>query len=140
MMLNRRRWTELLIRYGNKEAIDFYHTFKDKVDLEVVSEPTDGVVMLKVRESAQQSLFYMGEVTVSETKMRVNGKLGLGIVHGNRELSEALAFIDGCYQAGVHMEALNDICVQLMHVEEAYIAQKTAEILKTKVDFETMDV
>ncbi|MCU7556133.1 phosphonate C-P lyase system protein PhnG [Macrococcus capreoli] len=139
-MLNRKRWSELLIRYGNQDAIDFYKKFRDQVNVEMVSQPTDGVVMLKVRETAQQSLFYMGEVTISETKMRVNGKLGLGIVHGSHELSEALAFIDGCYQAGIYLDELNELCARLELTEQDVIKHKTAEIMKTKVDFETMDV
>ncbi|MCE4956017.1 phosphonate C-P lyase system protein PhnG [Macrococcus caseolyticus] len=138
--MNRKRWTELFIRYGNQEAIDFYHTFHASQDVEMVSYPTDGVVMLKVRETALESLFYMGEVTISETKMRVNGKLGLGIVHGHHDLSVALAFIDGCYQSGVLMDELQDVLTQLAMKEQLVIQEKTQEIMKTKVDFETMDV
>ena len=39
--------------------------------------------MVKVRESAQRTLFYLGEVLITECKVMINGFLGIGMVKGH---------------------------------------------------------
>ena len=95
-----------------------------------------------MRETAKNSLFYLGEVLVTETKVQINNALGIGIVVGTDEaLSYELAVIDAAYQANLketeHWESLFE--------EEEKRIQKNKEkreksILKTKVNFEMMDV
>ena len=75
---------------------------REKYEIKVIEEPNQGLVMIKMRETAQKELFYLGEVLVTEAKVYVNGALGMGIVKGeNEELAMNLAIIDGAYKANI---------------------------------------
>lgn len=98
--------------------------------------------MVKMREAAQKSLFYLGEVFVTEAKVQIKDKLGIGIVTGNnQELAYYLAVIDAAYNAGLEETANWE---QRLLDEEIKIKKKAEKeqrkILMTKVNFETMDV
>ena len=137
--MDKKRWTSLFIRYGRNEAIHFYNTYKESADFDIVSEPSEGLTMIKVREHAESSLFYIGEVLVTETKIRQGQTVGMGVVKGSNEnLSIAMSFIDLCFNLGIFQDELQDILKGLEMVEQHYVKDKTDEILKTKVDFDMM--
>ena len=98
--------------------------------------------MIKMRETAKKSLFYLGEVLVTETKVQINQSFGIGIVVGDEEeLSYQLAVIDAAYEANL----VETKKWTLLFEEEEKRIQKNrskqeAAILKTKVNFEMMDV
>lgn len=140
--MNRRRRTEILIR-GNKElSKKIVNQIKEKYEIKSIEEPNNGLVMIKMRETAKRQLFYLGEVLVTEAKVYVNGSLGLGIVTGDEEeLAFNLAIIDGAYKNNVkEIEEWNEL---LMKEEKAIKDREEIDakkILETKVDFSTMDV
>jgi alpha-D-ribose 1-methylphosphonate 5-triphosphate synthase subunit PhnG len=66
----------------------------------VLEAPSLALVMLPLRESAQQSLFFLGEVLVTQARVRVGDAIGLGIIAGDQpEAALALAWIDAAYRA-----------------------------------------
>jgi len=107
----------------------------------VVEEPRGGLVMLKLRETAKNSLFYMGELLVTEAKVQIEGRMGLGIIAGDDpEAARDLAVIDAACNAGVpetgEWEGLLLAEEERIAVREA---QESARIARTTVDFESMD-
>ena len=67
-----------------------------------VDEPRGGLVMIKARETAKNSLYYMGELLVTEAKVQVEGHIGLGIIAGDEpEAALELAIIDAAFNAGL---------------------------------------
>ena len=113
----------------------------EKYEVKIIEEPNSGLVMTKMREEAQKSLFYLGEVLVTEAKVQISGKLGIGIVRGNEtELSYWLAVIDAAYNAD--LEETKD-WQKLLEDEEKRIDEEmrkyNSRVLKTKVNFATMD-
>ncbi|MBF0754356.1 MULTISPECIES: phosphonate C-P lyase system protein PhnG [Jeotgalicoccus] len=138
--MDRKLWTRIFSKYGRTEAIDFYNNFKEALDFEIISEPSEGLVMMKTREHAKNSLFYMGEVLITETKIRHGSTVGTGLVKGSdNELSEAMAFIDLSFKLDKFTAELNDILKSLKNIEANDIAEKTEKILQTKVSFEMMN-
>lgn len=140
--MKRRRRTEILINGSQKRVADMAHCIKDKYQVKVIQSPESGLVMLKVRETSQKSLFYPGEVLVTECKVQIGGKIGIGIVTGDQpELSYNLAVIDAAYEAMLP-ETIG--WKLLLENEEKVIQEQRVaanqSILKTKVNFETMDV
>ncbi|NYE08528.1 alpha-D-ribose 1-methylphosphonate 5-triphosphate synthase subunit PhnG [Bacillus niacini] len=140
--MRRRRRTEILINGSQKLVEDTAHCIKDNYQVKVIQEPESGLVMMKVRETSQKSLFYPGEVLVTECKVQIVGKIGIGIVTGDQpELSYNLAVIDAAYEAMLP-ETIG--WKMLLENEEKVIQEQRAaanqSILKTKVNFETMDV
>jgi len=139
--LNKTRRTRILIDYGKATAITMAEFIKEKYSIEMISEPTEALTMIKVRESAQNSLFYLGEVLVTETKVRVAGKLGIGLVKGHEtDLSLALAIIDAAYSADLpETEKWQVLLEELERAGEDAIAHRIQQSARTKVNFETMN-
>ncbi|MDU1067756.1 phosphonate C-P lyase system protein PhnG [Clostridium sp.] len=140
--MDRKKRTEILIR-GNKNLhIELAEQIKSKYKINVVEEPENGIVMIKMRETAKRELFYLGEVLVTEAKVSINGTLGMGIVVGdNEELALNLAIIDCAYKCNFE----ETLCWNTLLTKEAIEINKkefkeASKILKTKVDFRTMDV
>lgn len=140
--MNRRRRTEILIRGNKCLAKKLAEDIKNKYEVRSIEDPNNGLVMIKMRETAKRELFYLGEVLVTEAKVYVNGSLGLGIVAGDEyKLANNLAIIDGAYKG--NLEEIRE-WEELLLKEEELIKEKekieTKKILETKVDFSTMDV
>lgn len=139
--MDRKRRTKIFIDFANDEVRAMAKELKNKYEVDLIQEPTEGLTMIKVRETAKNTLFYMGEVLVTECKVRLGGVLGIGIVKGkNEDLSEALAIVDAAFEAKlpetahwikifeqVEQRALDDLKV------------KRSLIARTKVDFEMMN-
>jgi alpha-D-ribose 1-methylphosphonate 5-triphosphate synthase subunit PhnG len=140
--MKRRRRTEILINGSQKQSEQMAHFILEKYQVKVIQEPESGLVMLKVRETSQKSLFYLGEVLVTECKVQIGGIIGIGIVTGDQpDLAFHLAVIDAAFEANLP-ETIG--WVELLETEEKAIQEKRTianrSILKTKVNFETMDV
>ncbi len=140
--MNRRRRTEILIGGSRNFARELVNEIERNYDIHVVTEPHHALTMIKLRETAKKTLFYLGEVLVTETKVQINKAFGIGIVVGDEEeLSYLLAIIDAAYEANL---GETQSWTLLFEREEKRIhknrAKLEASILKTKVNFEMMDV
>lgn len=139
--MNRRKRTEILIDGSRNFAKKLASEIERNYDIHILSEPQHALTMIKMRENAKKTLFYLGEVLVTETKVQINNKLGIGIVVGNEEeLSYELAVIDAAYQGDLK-ETRN--WTSLFEEEKRIFENKEKRevaILKTKVNFEMMDV
>ncbi|EKN65917.1 hypothetical protein BABA_18012 [Neobacillus bataviensis LMG 21833] len=139
--MKRKRRTEILINGSKKLAAAMANEILENYIASMMEEPNDGLVMVKVRESAKKSLFYIGEVFVTECKVSIHDSLGIGVVTGHeKELAYQLAVIDAAYTAGLkETESWEKLLLQ----EEKKIAMdradKLKQVLNTKVSFETMD-
>ncbi|KPU42593.1 phosphonate metabolism protein PhnG [Oxobacter pfennigii] len=140
--MNRRMRTEILIRGSRSLARDMAKQIFDKYQVKTIEEPNYGLAMIKMREAAQNTLFYLGEVLVTEAKVHIENQLGIGIVSGNdTELSHWLAIVDAAYNASLKEtleweEKLNEEHKNILEEEKRY----KSKILMTKVNFDTMDV
>lgn len=106
-----------------------------------VDDPRGALVMIKARETAKNGLFYLGELLVTEAKVQVEGRIGIGIVAGDEpEAARELAIIDAAFNAGLEEAAEWEAALL---EEEARILRRegieAARIARTKVDFESMD-
>lgn len=139
--MNRKRRTKIFIDYANDEVIEMAKEIKDKYDVEIIQEPIEGLAMVKVRETAKNSLFYLGEVLISECKVRINDTVGIGIVKGSQaELSQALAIADVAYEENLPgLEKWTKIFEECEKDGLEKLKQKRSIVGRTKVDFEMMD-
>ncbi|GAA0432063.1 phosphonate C-P lyase system protein PhnG [Lentibacillus halophilus] len=140
--MKRKRRTTILIQGDPSLARSLAEIITTNYDYREIVAPRYGLTMMKMRESAKNSLFYIGEVLITETKAEVNQCIGIGLITGMQdELSKDLAIIDAAYKA--NLPETKDWEDQLIAAEEQIEkqkAQKQAEIFETKVNFETMDV
>jgi alpha-D-ribose 1-methylphosphonate 5-triphosphate synthase subunit PhnG len=138
--MNRRRRTEILIKGSMEVAKKLSEEIESIYDVKIVEEPNYGLVMIKMREGAKKSLFYLGEILVTETKVQINGKLGIGIVSGNNyDLSYWLAVIDAAYNAELNeIRGWEEILInEEIHINDE-ITREQGKVLMTKVNFDTM--
>ena len=140
--MNRRKRTEILIKGNEKLAKKFADEIRKKYQVKNIEEPNHGLVMIKMRETAKKELFYLGEVLVSEAKVYVEDTLGMGVVIGDKEeLAGNLAVIDAAYKQGlIETESWEQVLVEEDEKNQKRENLEQARILKTKVDFSTMDV
>ncbi|MEK3766335.1 phosphonate C-P lyase system protein PhnG [Solibacillus sp. FSL K6-4121] len=140
--MNRAERTKLLIEVGRKQALEMADQIANTYEIVEVQPPREGLVMVKLRESAQQSLFYIGEVLVTETKVKIQNVFGTGIVREMEpELSRALAIIDAAFK-GDFPETKQWIPVMEQLKMELSQEQQTIKrsIEGTKVQFNTMSL
>ncbi|MCG7337256.1 phosphonate C-P lyase system protein PhnG [Sporosarcina sp. ACRSM] len=140
--MNRRRRTKILIDGSPHLARKLANVIEQNYTVHIVTEPHHALTMIKMRETAKKTLFYLGEVLVTETKVQIGQSFGIGIVVGDEEvLSYQLAVIDAAYEADL-AETTN--WTALLEEEERHIRETRekleANLLKTKVNFEMMDV
>ena len=139
--MDRTRRTRILIEGDPQLRRELSARVEGRRSISVVEEPRGGLVMLKLRETAKNSLFYMGELLVTEAKVQIEGRMGLGIIAGDDpEAARDLAVIDAACNAGVpetgEWEGLLLAEEERIAVREA---QESARIARTTVDFESMD-
>lgn len=140
--MRRRRRTEILIKGSSELAENMFKQIEKNYEIKTVEESENGLVMVKMRESAKNSLFYLGEVLITEAKVQINQKFGIGIVRGYKpKLAYWLAVIDAAYN--LNLEELKNwerVLVKEENEIKSLVAISQAKILKTKVNFENMKV
>ncbi|NGP45090.1 phosphonate C-P lyase system protein PhnG [Bacillaceae bacterium SIJ1] len=138
--MKRKKRTEILINGSLELSSSMAQEVSDRYSVTTIEEPNQGLIMVKMRESAQNSLFYLGEVLVTECRVQIEDKIGLGIVKGiEPELSYQLAVIDAAYEA--NLPETNEWATKLQAEEEKLVRARkanAAKVLRTKVNFETM--
>lgn len=108
------------------------------------TSPREELVMVQARETAQGSLFFLGEALTTSCRVRVGDAVGLGLVLGQRSLPRLRAcrggrgvLRRGRRRVGFPLDA--SLRAELARVEarDQREARRTAA---TKVDFSTMKV
>lgn len=140
--MKRKRRTEILINGSQDTVESMAKEIEERYQVKVIQEPENGLVMLKARETAQKSLFYLGEVLVTECKVQIQESIGIGILKGHQpQLAYNLAVIDAAFKGNL-IETKS--WIKILEDEEKKIQENRKAvnnaILKTKVSFETMDV
>ena len=140
--MKRRKRTEILIQGDGRLAKELAAGIAEKYECREVTAPEQGMIMVKMRESAKNSLFYMGEVLITEAKVEISGKIGTGLLVGmDEQRASDLAIIDAAYKAQLP-EATEWEPLLLEEEQQINVAkaQQQAEFFETKVSFETMEV
>jgi alpha-D-ribose 1-methylphosphonate 5-triphosphate synthase subunit PhnG len=139
--MNRARRTRILVRSRTGLSAFLASSIEARYEIERISEPAAALVMIKKRESAKGALFYLGEMLVTEAKVRIADAVGIGIVSGYAdEEARRLAIIDAAFNAG--LPEVNEWTALLEKEERAIDAEDEAEarrIARTRVAFESMD-
>lgn len=134
--------TEILIKASSEVSVKLAQEILAAYDVKTIEEPNTSLVMVKVRESAKRSLFYLGEVLITECKVMIKGSLGIGMVKGHEtELAYNLAIIDAAYNANLPEtnEWKHVLLLEKDHINQEWETVKN-KVLKTKVNFDSMDV
>ena len=100
--------------------------------------------MVKVRETAKGSLFYLGEALATSCRVRIGDAVGIGLVMGsNRCRAYELAVIDAAFAGEAGAARADRWDTRLREELAAVDAREAAEVARaatTRVDFSTMEV
>lgn len=141
--MNRKERTRVLVE-GDAELLErMAREAQRECKVEVVRKPDQELVMLKVREDAQRSLFYLGEALMTSCTVRLGDAFGYGMVLGEDEQKAyLLAVVDAAYACADASLPLDEWDA-LLEEEHARLADerllRNAALLRTQVDFSTMD-
>lgn len=113
----------------------------DRYDITVVKSPARSLAMIKMREPVCDSLYYLGEVMVTEAVVACNDVKGMAVTMGD-DLERALymAVIDcGFNSSFVVMGEIEQELLAMEARQNRRVEQENAMHLKTMVRFNTMD-
>lgn len=141
--MERQERTRILIE-GDPSVLDrIAREIEGLYDVALVRKPTEELVMLRVRESAKRSQFYLGEALMTSCVVRIGSAYGYGMVMGEdhgRALD--LAVIDAAYAldaAQCEIRGWNDLLVESDKQIEYRKRMRNEALLRTQVDFSTME-
>lgn len=142
--MERKTRTRILVE-GDRDVLDqLAREVEQKHDVALVKEPTEELVMLRVRESAQRSQFYLGEALMTSCVVRIGSTYGYGMVMGeDHDKAFDLAVVDAAYTfdpAACEEAGWNALLAQSDERLQAKKRMRNEVLLKTQVDFSTMEV
>jgi len=136
--MDKKRLTSILSKSDRSVVASLSGKIQQSHQPVIIKEPGKTLTMIKMREPVKQSLFYLGEVIVSEAAVEINGMKGYAVVMGD-DLEKALdmAIIDAAINCGIFtgMETL----LALEQQQTDRVMRENAMHLKTMVNFESMD-
>ncbi len=140
--MNRKTRTEVLVRGPMEGRRQLAERILARYPAKILEAPSGGLVMVKARETAQKSLFYLGEVYVTECKVSIQNHIGIGVLQGDDpEGAFELAVIDAAFNARLkETKRWEAVLTALKAHLEMMQLQEDAKILSTMVSFDTMDV
>lgn len=141
--MNRYERTRVLVGGDPGVAQAIAAEIEKTCEVEVLDTPREELVMVKVRESARNSLFYLGEALMCSCRVRIADTMGFGYVLGSkRNAAYNLALIDAAFSSGETFERMpkweQRIEKEAKRQRDKQVKSR-ALIERTRVDFSTMD-
>lgn len=137
-MLEKKRLFQILSRADRTEVIRLGKALQEKYPVVVVKQPEKTLAMIKMREPVQESLFYLGEVIVTEAMVTLQDTVGTAVCMGDDfEKTLYTAVIDAAENCGVFTEEAQLIAWEKQ--QQTMLEKENAMLLQTKVDFHSMD-
>ncbi|MDR1579769.1 MAG: phosphonate C-P lyase system protein PhnG [Synergistaceae bacterium] len=136
--MEKKRLTKILAKADRKDVAAMAADIRKIHSPVIVKEPGKTLAMIKMREPVRQSLFYIGEVIVSEAVVEIDGVRGVAVAMGDdAEKTLDMAIIDAAVNKGVFTGA--EMLLALEKGQNDRVMRENAMHLKTMVSFESMD-
>ena len=127
--MEKKRLFKILSKAESEKVAELGKKIRDKYPVTVIKKPEKTLAMIKMREPVQNSLFYLGEVIISEASVSIDGTVGRAAAMGDDfEKTLNMALIDAACNKGIFEDEQNEIT-----------EKENAMLQKTKVNFHSMD-
>ena len=136
--MEKKRLFRIMAKADRKIVMSLAEKIKNQHEVLIVKAPEKALAMVKMREPVKESLFYMGEVIVTEATVSVDGTNGMAVTMGDDfDKTLAMAVIDGACNGGVFedMETLLKLEKEQIDREE----KENSMFHETMVNFHSMD-
>ena len=142
--MRRRERTRILVDGDHALARRMAAEVEASIPVKVLDDPREGLVMVKVRESAKRQQFYLGEALMTSCRVKLGDTQGLGIVMGDdRQLAYDLAVVDAAFalqdEGFDRSKWEEELRAESLRID-AERAREQAITDKTRVNFSTMEV
>ena len=136
--MEKRRISKILARAGKEQVKRLADEIKENYSPVIVRAPEKSLTMIRLREPVQESLFYLGEVIVSEAIVDLDGAKGVAVIMGD-DFDKVLdmAVIDAACNKGVFQRY--DFLEQLEKEQTHRLEKENAFFMQTMVSFHSMD-
>lgn len=136
--MEKKRLSKILARANKEQVRKIAEELKSKYSPVVVKAPEKSLVMVRMREPVQESLFYLGEVIVCEAIVDIDGTKGMAVLMGD-DFDKVLdmAVIDAVCNKGEFQQW--DVLNKLEEEQKLREEKENAMFMKTMVNFNTMD-
>ncbi len=136
--MEKRRISKILARAGKEQVKRLADEIKEDYSPVIVKAPEKSLTMIRMREPVQESLFYLGEVIVSEAIVDLDGAKGVAVIMGDDfEKVLDMAVIDAACNKGVFRRY--DFLEQLEKEQTYRLKKENALFMQTMVSFHSMD-
>ncbi len=139
--MQKKRLFQIMSKATTKRLKMLAEQISDRHEIAIIKAPAKNLAMIKMREPVKSSLYYLGEVMVTEAVVACNGIKGMAVTMGD-DLDRALymAIIDCGFNNGFSvMDEINERLLALEARQQKHLEQENAMHLKTMVSFNTMD-
>lgn len=141
-MIPRRTRTEVLVQSDPHVVLELAELVERETEVVETVTPHQGLVMCQVRESARNSRFYLGEVLVTECRVRIGDEEGLGVLVGDDAArARALAVIDAAYAQKEGLSCIAELERVIVGAQESLTLRRRTEDARTyvsRVEFNEM--
>ncbi len=104
----------------------------------IIKAPKKSLVMIRMQEPVEESLFYLGEVMVSESIVDIEGVKGMAVLMGDHyEKVLHMAIIDGACNKGVFKRY--GLLETWEKEQREAMEKENAMFMQTMVNFQSMD-
>lgn len=136
--MDKRRISKILARASREEVRELAEEIKTAFSPVIIKAPEKSLTMIRMREPVQESLFYLGEVIVSEAIVELDGAKGMAVLMGD-DFDKVLdmAVIDAACNKGVFQRY--DVLEQLEKAQNERLEKENAMFMQTMVNFQSMD-
>lgn len=136
--MEKRRISKILARASKEQVGQLAQEIKEKYSPVMVKAPEKSLTMIRMREPVKESLFYLGEVIVSEAIVDLDGAKGVAVLMGD-DFDKVLnmAVIDAACNKGVFQRY--EVLEQMEKEQNLYLEKENAMFMQTMVNFHSMD-
>jgi len=138
----KKKQLSMLLNFASRsEVIALGEQLEGKYEVQTLKKPRKTLVMLKLRESAKNSLFYAGEALVCECMVKIKGVGGFAAALGDDfEKVYSMAIIDAVMNLGdPEQERISAIFRKWESQMDKARARDSKIAMSTKVDFNIME-
>jgi alpha-D-ribose 1-methylphosphonate 5-triphosphate synthase subunit PhnG len=135
--MEKKRLFKILSRAESTDVIQLGEKIQNKYPVMVIKKPEKALAMIKMREPVQNSLFYLGEVIISEAAVSIDGTVGRAAMGDDFDKTLNMAVIDAACNKGIFED--EKLLLEWETKQNELIEKENAMLQKTKVDFHSMD-
>lgn len=136
--MEKKRLFKILSKAESEKVAELGKKIRDKYPVTVIKKPEKTLAMIKMREPVQNSLFYLGEVIISEASVSIDGTVGRAAAMGDDfEKTLNMAVIDAACNKGIFED--EKILLEWEAKQNEITEKENAMLQKTKVNFHSMD-